>query len=416
MSGATITLEEGVKLEYLTASNATLRKINWINNIKLTGGIFVNIGGEQVHGVVIDLVVNGTIKQVQSDLFNYSCFMIRHSVNSYIERCVSKIKASDNLEYSLLLWGSLNSHAINNEFNSNRTAIDLTRLSKYCSAKNNKIKGNLSTHTSHYCDMSENSVSEGGLLIRSPFINVINNEFYSKAPSNFSQSEAASAGPSRIEGNLFIGAITGSRYIFANGTTFKNNTFLLSSIDVGAVNTSSLFRINNKTPEPFGVQRIIGNKIIYTGANEIEYCFNTRASGSDGLSLGVSTIIEDNITEGFSGFLHFQPFSTFISGSFLVVKNNKLTLNGGVTAIKFLKVDHSVIADNNLFGSGLSGDSAFEIVQSGTMISAIVKNNVISDYEFGLTTSAFVNITVPVLSGNVGINVTTINNTNGVFT
>jgi hypothetical protein len=402
IAGDVITLREPLLLDYATTDTAEAAKVSWLTDVKISGGQLINTDSSVKDGVGTQYCIDFSIKDMVIENFNDSCIKVDYSANGRVsENQPSVFRDTDALNYGISIYRSRWVNVIHNRVKSERTAIDLTRLSANCSAVNNTCVGGINTHTVHYCVISSNTVSEGGSLIRGPYNTVTGNNYTAfESGRQVGCAEAGADGPSVITGNFFHGIYGTAPFLYSNGTIFSNNVFYVIDTDEISAGVNPMFRVHNSLTEK-GLL-FSDNIIEYVGTGTSTACIDASIV----MGYHHNNIFRGNFIRGFNVGFDLSTVDDTATSTGLVVESNTIYASAG--AVVFRLTANILIKGNTFIGDSTAGSIGINKLIGGSTVftGLIMKDNIIRNFLTGIK-SASPAITECIVSDNVILGATT---------
>jgi hypothetical protein len=376
VNGNVITFERAPVFNY---DRVTLDKLNTSENpdlvldgVKLRyASSYSNAGG---NGIFVENCDHATIRNCNVKGFDNGNIVISYCINSRVVDCYAEVKHSDDLQYGILVWGGANNIVSGNVVNSKRTAIDCTRLATDIVIDGNTVIGNISLHSSTNIAITNNTISDGCILIRGKGVVVSGNIVQNMESPTIDIEEMGIDGDHIIADNIFRGY--NSVKAFMSNITFKGNTFITHKVreyDSAGNTISSVIRLMGNTYPDRGLT-IQGNSF------RCEECEPYTAIECIALCPKVANLLVcDNTIAGFKIGLHLAQGGSE-AGENLIVKNNIIyCTEKGIT---FRAVNNTQIIGNTVIGTvkGVSGIERFYI-DGGEATGLIIAQNYVKNFE-----------------------------------
>jgi hypothetical protein len=401
--GNTINLSDtNLLLTFNTPDSAAVTKQNFLTSCGVQGGtIIARTFGFGIYGVRFVKCNDFYIKNSNIESFRTSCIDLVDCVNGVVEGNRTRIESiAAGLEYGLTVYASQFISVIGNQMNSLRTGIDLTELSAFVTVSGNTCyRGGIATHTTHYCNISDNTIYGAGILIRGPYQSIENNTVYNNNSFTFETQEAGESNI-HVKNNYFYGFI--GLKLFNDNCSFVGNTCLATNY-VSYSGTSSLIRIENSSN--------VGNLIIAN--NHLEYIgTGTRPvhgiHGSFGSTVQKDWLITGNIVKNVDVGIDAGATGDNPASRNITVSNNIVWAH--VTGISFRLADNTQITGNTIYGQSTMTEGILRIfINSTTDDGLIISDNIIENATYGIRSRGNGTITNVLLNNNIFKSIVTAN-------
>lgn len=235
ISGNVINLESRLNFSYGTGTTR-VNKQNFLFDVGVRGLKLTNPEAYLTYGVNFDVCFNPIVDNCRLTNTQRCGISFDRVLFGAVENThVLITRDTDSLNYGIVASASSYCNFNNNRIQSFRTSIDLTRLTSFSNVVGNTShKGNINTHDAYSCNVSNNTINNGHILIRGWQINVHGNYVSSYADGQFNGlimvTEAGELGTINITSNIIEG---------------PDNTGTACGVFSGQLETSRLIIANN---------------------------------------------------------------------------------------------------------------------------------------------------------------------------
>ena len=361
-------------------SIVSVDKMNTVDNI-VVDGVKIKCMEKKsgTFGIALEYLNNCTIRNCHISGFDYGQINIDYCVFCDAHSNFCEVDYTASLQYGIVVHTSANITVHGNKVNSRRTAIDVTRMSNKVTVSGNTVVGNINTHSCTNTSITNNTISDGMILIRGKDTIVSGNTVENHDLYCLDIEEMGIEGGHIITNNIFKGYCSMKCYL--SNISITNNHFIVDHVmNYGDSNNAieSVIRIcGEEAPEKTEGAVISGNTFEAVGITPT-YCIdaNTRIDTIHNL------VIQDNVIRGFWTGLYLLQKGEPI-GENLVVKNNMMFVT--YAGIAFSLVNNTQIVGNTIIGaeSGFCGIYR-PYTESGDTVGLVIKDNFIKSFTNGV--------------------------------
>lgn len=361
-------------------SVVSIDKMNTLDNVVIDGAKIKCMGNKAgTFGIALEYAKNCTIRNCHVSGFDYGQINIDYCVFCDAHSNFCEVDYAASLQYGIVVHTSANITVHGNKVNSRRTAIDVTRMSNKVTVSGNTVVGNINTHSCTNTSITNNTISDGMILIRGKDTIVSGNTVENHDLYCLDIEEMGIEGGHIVTNNIFKGYCSMKCYL--SNISITNNHFIVEhvmSYGDGDPKPESVIRIcGEESPEKTEGAVISGNTFEAVGITPT-YCIdaNTRIDTIHNL------VIQDNVIRGFWTGLYL-PQKGETPGENLVVRNNMMFVT--YAGIAFSLVNNTQIVGNTIIGaeSGFCGIYR-PYTESGDTIGLVIKDNFIKSFTNGV--------------------------------
>ena len=365
-------------------STCNMDRLDMVDNIIIDGAkirCMETVAG--CNGITLSYCKNGIVRNCH--IVNFDCAQVNfeYCVLTDAHSNLCEVDYSNGLQYGII---ALSCHSVaiyGNKVNSQRTAIDVTRLSNKVSVAGNTTIGSINTHSAHNVVISGNTITDGMILIRGKNITATDNNVTNYNQTTIDIEEMGMEGGHIITGNIFKGYC--SMKCYQSNVVIKNNHFIVEKVleytNSGGTAFSSVIRfmLNSQDSELEKKDGAVieGNTFEAVGItpNEcIECASNTRTARN--------IVVRGNVIRGFATGLNMVQSSTVI-GENLIIKDNLMVVTK--QGVKYRLVNNVQIIGNTIVALE-KGTKCVEQITGGSEPTEglIIKDNYIKNFANGV--------------------------------
>lgn len=332
------------------------------------------------NGITLKHCKNATVRNSNISGFDYAQINIECCVLCDAHSNYCEVNYSDQLQYGIVVHSSLNVTVHGNRIYSQRTAIDVTRLSHNIVVTGNAVTGSINTHSCTNVTITGNAVNDGMIMLRGKDITVTGNTVHSYTAQCIDIEEMGIDGGHIITNNIFKGYC--SMKAFPNNSIISDNHFIVEKVlKYGEGTFESVIRI-------FEDNHSSGNGSLVISGNIFDAVGITPAmciEGNYGSRTLKNVTISENIIQGFKCGLYTSQQSDVI-GDNLIIKNNQMAVTE--RGIVFRLVNNVQISGNTIICTD-KGITAIEQLSGGSTPTEglIIKDNYIKNFGMGVQLS-----------------------------
>lgn len=336
-------------------------------------------------GIRVDYGHHVEVRNCSVENFDNGQICVQYCLDTSINNNYCAVDYADQLQYGVCVHGGRKVTVHGNTINSERTAIDCTRLVTDVTISGNSVVGNINTHSSSNITITGNNILDGMLLIRGKGCIVNANTVQSFDASCIDIQEMGIAGGHVITNNIFRGYVYMKMY--TTGITLANNHFLVTKTGTytgyNGETFESVIRFmdsGNGSDQTRGAS-IMGNRFEHDttkGDDAPLYCIESLFN----LQTVWNVHIEGNIIKGFqSGINLAQTSST--QGENLSIKNNIIhcTQDG----IMFRGAHNTQITGNTVIGTSKGRYGICRYFLDGAETTGLIlSGNYVKNFQYGV--------------------------------